>query len=68
MGSGLDGGRGGAAASDTLLPLRCLCLPGTNVFVPSGGQWAVQVPWCWRLAMLGVPLERGIMAMALGMS
>jgi len=39
-----------------------------NVFVPSGGgQWAVQGPLvleaCWRL---GVPLPKGVMAMAFG--
>ena len=39
-----------------------------NVFVPSGGgQWAVQGPLVLEAChALGVPLERGIMAMAFG--
>ena len=39
-----------------------------NIFVPSGGgQWAVQGPLVIEACnSLGVPLERGIMAMAFG--
>ena len=58
-----------AAASDTLLPLALFVSSGVlNVFVPSGGgQWAVQGPLVLEAChALGVPLERGIMAMAFG--
>jgi len=57
------------AASATMLPLALFLSSGIlNVFVPSGGgQWAVQGPLVLEAChALGVPLERGIMAMAFG--
>ena len=57
------------AASATMLPLALFLSSGIlNVFVPSGGgQWAVQGPLVLEAChALGVPFERGIMAMAFG--
>ena len=57
------------ATSASWLPEALFLSSGVlNVFVPSGGgQWAVQGPLVLEAChALGVPLERGIMAMAFG--
>ena len=57
------------ATSANWLPEALFVSSGVlNVFVPSGGgQWAVQGPLVLEAChALGVPLERGIMAMAFG--
>jgi short-chain fatty acids transporter len=57
------------ATSAAWLPEALFVSSGVlNVFVPSGGgQWAVQGPLVLEAChALGVPLERGIMAMAFG--
>lgn len=58
-----------ANTSTHLLPEALFVSSGLlNIFVPSGGgQWAVQGPLVIEAChSLGVPLERGIMAMAFG--
>ncbi|MDA0728071.1 MAG: TIGR00366 family protein [Bacteroidetes bacterium] len=55
--------------SPSMLPEALFVSSGLlNIFVPSGGgQWAVQGPLVLEAChALGVPLERGIMAMAFG--
>lgn len=55
--------------SPSMLPEALFVSSGLlNIFVPSGGgQWAVQGPLVLEACQaLGVPLERGIMAMAFG--
>ena len=57
------------ATPATMLPEALFVSSGVlNVFVPSGGgQWAVQGPLVLEAChALGVPVERGIMAMAFG--
>ena len=57
------------ATPATMLPEALFVASGVlNVFVPSGGgQWAVQGPLVLEAChALGVPVERGIMAMAFG--
>ena len=57
------------ATSASWLPEALFVSSGVlNVFVPSGGgQWAVQGPLVLEAChALGVPFERGIMAMAFG--
>lgn len=58
----------GATSADGLTFALFLSSGVLNVFVPSGGgQWAVQGPLVLEACQtLGVPLHRGIMAMAFG--
>lgn len=68
LGEALSGALVGAT-SEALLPLALFTSSAVlNVFVPSGGgQWAVQGPLVLESCLsLGVPVERGIMAMAFG--
>lgn len=68
LGEALSGALVGAT-SPGLLPLALFTSSAVlNVFVPSGGgQWAVQGPLVLESCLsLGVPVERGIMAMAFG--
>lgn len=68
LGEALSGALVGATSAG-VLPLALFTSSAVlNVFVPSGGgQWAVQGPLVLETCLsLGVPVERGIMAMAFG--